>query len=62
MQAIIHEITNVKTLGNKNGIVLNQVTMLTTSKVYFELFMDGELLNRFTNKKIAERMFKDFSK
>lgn len=62
MQTIIHEITNVKTLGNKNGIVLNQITMLTTSKVYFELFMDGELLNRFTNKKIAERIFKDFSK
>ena len=55
-------ITTASIIGNKNGIVLKEITMTSNSKAcYFELYMDGELLNKFYNLKTAKAMFKDFS-
>ena len=56
---IIHETGTSVLLESKNGIELKQVTAI--GKVYFELYMDGELLNKFSNLKIAKAMWKDFS-
>ena len=46
-------------IASKNGIELRQVTV--TKKIHFELYMDGELLNKFYNLKTAKAMWKDFS-
>ena len=55
-------ITTASIIGNKNGIVLKEITMISNSKnCYFELYMDNELVNRFYNLKTAKAMFKDFS-
>ena len=55
-------ITTSSIIANKNGIILKQVSMVATSQTrHFELYMDGELLNKFYNLKTAKAMFKDFS-
>lgn len=46
-------------IANKNGITLKQISV--HEKTHFELYMDGELLNKFTNEKTAKAMFKDFA-
>ena len=56
---IIHTVSVCETIANKNGVELRQVTI--TDKTHWELFMDGELLNKFYNLKTAKSMWKDFS-
>lgn len=46
-------------ISKKNGITLTEVTHKET--VHYELYMDGELINKFYNVKTAKSMFKDFS-
>ena len=55
---IMKQVSEVTVLGNKNGVKL--IAVKTTTE-RFELYMDGELLNVFYNKKTATAMFKDFS-
>ena len=54
------QISEITILGNKNGIKLIAIVTKTVSERY-ELYMDGELLNIFYNKRTAVSMFKDFS-
>ncbi len=56
---IRESVSTVTVIGNKNGIKLIEVTV--TSSTHWELFMDGELLNKFYNARTAKAMFKDFS-
>lgn len=55
----IHTVSVCEIIANKNGVELRQITV--TEKVHWELFMDGELLNKFYNLKTAKSMWKDFS-
>ena len=55
----IHSVSVCEIIANKNGVELRQITV--TEKVHWELFMDGELLNKFYNLKTAKAMWKDFS-
>ena len=56
---ILHQSGTCELVASKNGVELKQIT--TAVKVYFELYMDGELLNKFDNAKTAKSMWKDFS-
>ena len=57
----IHEISIIEIIGNKNGVQLKQITITETSKVKYELYLDGDLKNVYYNLKTAKAMFKDFS-
>lgn len=46
-------------LSSKNGIELKKITV--AAKIHYELYMDGDLLNKFKNLKTAQAMFKDFA-
>ena len=46
-------------INTKNGVTLTEVTVC--EKVHYELYMDNELINKFTNFKMAKAMWKDFS-
>ena len=56
---IIHTVSVCEIIASKNGVELKQITI--TDKTHWELFMDGELLNKFYNLKTAKSMWKDFS-
>lgn len=56
---ITTSISYSETIANKNGIILKKVTVIT--EIHYELFMDGEIVNKYSNEKIARAMFKDFS-
>ena len=56
---ILHNVSMIEILGSKNGVELKQVTVI--DKIHYDLYMDGEFLNRFYNLKTAKAMFKDFS-
>lgn len=56
---VVHNISVTEILGKKNGVELRQIQIL--EKIHYELYMDGELLNKFYNLKTAKAMFKDFS-
>lgn len=47
-------------MASKNGIDLICIE-LNNKPVHYELYMDGFLLNKFKNVKIAKSMFNDFS-
>ena len=55
----IHSVSVCEIIANKNGVELRQITV--TKKVHWEIYMDGELLNKFYNLKTAKSMWKDFS-
>lgn len=55
----IHSVSVCEIIANKNGVELRQITV--TEKVHYEIYMDGELLNKFYNLKTAKAMWKDFS-
>ena len=56
---LTHSVSTCTILANKNGVMLRAVKV--QEKTHFELYMDGELLNKFTNEKTAKAMWKDFS-
>lgn len=55
----IHTVSICEIIASKNGVELRQITV--TEKIHYEIFMDGELLNKFYNLKTAKAMWKDFS-
>jgi hypothetical protein len=56
---LTHSVSTCTILANKNGVILKAVKV--QEKTHFELYMDGELLNKFINEKTAKAMWKDFS-
>ena len=56
---VIHTVSTCEIIADKNGITLKRITV--TEKIHWELFMDGELVNKFYNEKTAKAMWKDFS-
>ena len=49
-------------LNSKNGIDLFEIVMNATGKVVsYEIYMDGEYMSRFTNKREATSVWKDFA-
>ena len=46
-----------KTIASINGVTLKKVDIL--KKIHFELYVDGELFNKFYNQREAENMFMD---
>lgn len=51
-----------ETIKSKNGVELREVmTIQTRVIVCYELYMDGELVNKFKDAKTANAMWKDFS-
>ena len=57
----LHEVTETKIIGNKNGVTLKEIFTVITEKKMYELYLDGELINKFSNIKTAMAMYKDFS-
>lgn len=54
--------TTMITLKNKNGVELREIRANATNNVIgYEIYMDGEWINRFSNLKVATSMWKDFS-
>ena len=55
-------VTETKTIKNKNGVELRVVTKTETNvTLHYELYMDGELVNKYKDAKTANAMWKDFS-
>lgn len=49
-------------LESKNGVDLRAVIVEKTETVtHYEIYMDGEFLNKFADMKKAKSMWKDFS-
>ena len=55
----IHTVSMCEVIASKNGVELRQITVI--EKIHYEIYMDGELLNKFYNLKVATSMWKDFS-
>lgn len=55
----IHTVSMCEIIASKNGVELRQITVV--EKIHYEIYMDGELLNKFYNLKTAKSMWKDFS-
>lgn len=54
--------TTMNKLNSKNGIDLFEIVMNATGKVVsYEIYMDGEYMSRFTNKREATSVWKDFA-
>ena len=54
--------TKIEILENKNGVELWEIVSVSTGKpICWELYMDGEWINRYHNKREARSMWKDFS-
>ena len=55
-------ITKSVTLKSKNGVELRMVLTAETEQVIcYELYADGDLLNKFKSEKTAVSMWKDFA-
>ena len=53
--------TTYTLIKNKNGVELREVTLVSTGKVLcYEIYMDGEWVNKFSNLRTASSMWKDF--
>ena len=57
---ILYEYTESMTIKSKNGVDLRKV-VVTKTNTAIELYMDGELINRYKSEKTAISMWKDFS-
>jgi len=58
----VYEYTKSVTIKSKNGVDLREVKVIETETVlHYELYMDGELVNRYNSVKVATSMWKDFS-
>lgn len=54
--------TTMTTIENRNGVELREIKSTATERVLcYELYIDGEWINRFSNLKTAKSMWKDFS-
>jgi len=55
-------LTSSVVVGSKNGATLSVVYVEETKKVHhWELFLDGELIDKYYVEKTAKLMFRDFS-
>ena len=54
-----HQVSITEVVANKNGVELRKITV--TTKVHFEIYMDGSFLYRYQSEKTAKSMWKDFA-
>jgi len=54
--------TTYNTLKTKNGVELREIVFLSTGEIVcYEIYMDGEWINKFKDKREASSMWKDFA-
>jgi hypothetical protein len=56
---VVHQVSVAEVVANKNGVELRKITL--TTKVHFEIYIDGSFLYRYHNEKTAKSMWKDFA-
>ena len=55
----VHQVSVAEVIATKNGVELRKITL--TSRVHFEIYIDGSFLYRYHSEKTAKSMWKDFA-
>ena len=54
--------TKIEILKSKEGVELKEVTLVKTGEIiYYEIYIDGDWINKFKSKRVALSMWKDFA-
>ena len=56
---MFHQVSTCEVIAKRNGVELHEISIL--EKIHWEVYMDGELVNKYYNLKTAKQMWKDFS-
>ena len=55
-------VTRITVIKELHGVELKEVTLIATNEIiYYEIYIDGEWVNKFKQKKTAFTMWRDLS-